>query len=310
MDLHARRRAALLLAGLAAILGLAAWGLAWYGAMTSRDLRAQAIAIAAGQPFCVQVARDASDRKGQVYVPVRTADDTSGLHLAGRIAHHHAVLVVGDDAESLTFHWSRVKHRFVEGTYGPFPIVCQPSRRYFDDAGKIPLHPTYRFSLMGRRFAIPRVYRPRAQWPGSMVGYSVEAEAPNFQPTGAACTQPFCATVYAAFEYDGKPFGMSREVPAQLVEEGGALRGLFRLESRGAHDLRYVQVDGHGNRIGEVFCVRDCLHRFSRNGMTFSFRHASRDLPAWRTMQDRVVALHTRFEQAGASGGKHGPRAE
>ena len=310
MGRYLTRRAALRLAALAMLLGLASWGLLAYGDTTSRSLRTQAIEIAAGQPFCVQVAQDASDGEGQVYVPVRTPDDTSGLHLAGRDAHHHAVLLVGDGVKPQRFHWSRMEQRFVEGTYGPFPIVCQPSRRYFDTAANTRPDASYRFSLMGRRFAIPRVYRPKARWPGSLVGYSVLAAAPHFQPAGLACSRRDCPTVSAAFEHDGKPFGMIREVPADLVEEGGALRGLFRMRTRDAQDLRYIQVDEQGNRVGEIFCLRDCMHQFSRDGITFGFRHAPGDLPAWREMQDRLVALHARFEQESSAGATQGLRAQ
>lgn len=291
MSTRLKKRVAIGLALLFAVL--------WYAARTSQEVRAQALEIAAGDPYCVQVANDIQFVRGaeRGYRPVQRSSDIWGLRMVGYGGFHHAVLVVGDSVTPRTFHWSYFKRSFVQGTFGPFPIVCQPSRDYFDHLHSDPADSPVRFILDGRRLSIPRVYRPYAIWPGSFLGYTFHAAAPAFQPVGASCTDFFCGDVWVSFTDSIGPYGLAQAAPAGGIPELGKLDGLLHLPGAKLSYDRYVQVGGDGNVVTSIDCMADCHQAFMHGGLTFSFRHKRADLSEWRAMQQRLIDLHGRFEQ-------------
>jgi hypothetical protein len=287
----------------AGILLLVCCALLTYGATSSARLRAQAIELAAGEPFCVQV----PDRLGIVrpygmeYLPAWKFSDTWGLGMIGRGGFHHAVLIVGDPTAPRSFHWSYFKHKFVEGTYGPFPIVCQSALRYFERQDNTADDKKMRFTLAGRTMAIPKQYYPEPQWPGSMVGYSFCASWPLFQPPAESCIGTQRPTVWVAFETDDKPYGLAQVLPPQGLRREKKFDGLIRIATPDQSD-EYVEIGPDNKVVTSISCMVDCSHHFSANGLTFSFHHSPAALPQWREMQKRLMDLHTQFEPALAAG--------
>ena len=215
--------------------------------------------------------------------------------MRGRGGYHHAVLVVGDVARPETYHWSYVEHGFVEGTYGPFPIVCRPARDYFDGVPDDGVAGEFEFVLSGTKFNIPSKYQPEAEWPGDMVGYMIRARAPYFEPYDRECTEPACSLVFAAFENQGKPYGILQDSSQWRLDEGTVFAGLHhRFDAHSKMD-EYVQIDDTGRIVTAIHCISKCSHHFSHDGVTFSFDHRREDLNEWRAMQSRLIALHATF---------------
>lgn len=261
-------------------------------AVEDRKLREHAKEIASQEEFCVQVASGLG-RRSQRYVPIRSPHGTWELRKLGRGGYHHAVLVVGGSKTPRTFHWSRFRQRFVEGTYGPLPIVCEPAHNYFESApGRFTPGDT-NFTLDGRSFRIPREYRAEPVWPGSMVGYRFDARPPTFHPADRNCAQAECPTVLVAFEQNGG-HGIAQHISPAGTPGTGELSGLNRLPGT---NEKFVQISGDGKLISAIDCTSDCLHRFSSGDVTFTFRHSRSDLSRWREMQERLIGLHKRFRQ-------------
>ena len=63
----------------------------------------------------------------------------------------------------------------------------------------------------------------------------------------------------------------------------------------------YVEFDADGQLRSYIGCERrvhaDCDHVFRHDGLVYRFDHARADLPQWRAMQQRLIALHARFER-------------
>jgi hypothetical protein len=264
-----------------------------YAHHVSQSLRGQAQDIAASRPFCVQVPGKDS------YQAVGAAGDTLGLLMRGHGGYHHAVLVVGDVRTPDTYHWSYLHHRFIKGTYGPFPIVCRPRRDYLAHPDKALDADGARFTLAGRTIAIPAAYHGDPAWPGDLLGYSFLATAPGFLPADEFCSKRLCSMVHVAFRGGPSPEGMARPVAKEV-------RMLARRQSDGLISIpgrrSYIDVDDNGKVLTSIVCMESdsiqCLHVFTHGGLTYSFHHIPADLRQWRALQARLIALHERFEQA------------
>lgn len=287
----------------AGLLLLASIALMTYSFAGSVYLRENATELAEGKAFCVQVPSRSNiwGRDDIEYRSVRTFGDTWGMIGSG--GFHHAALIIGDPTDPRTFHWSYFKRKFVEGTYGPFPIVCQPALRFFEQNLKED-HDKSKFTLAGRAMAIPRKYHPKPEWPGNLVGYSIRASAPLFEPFNESCVAIHCPWVWVAFEKEGKPYGFDQVRRGQAVPYGPKFHGLTQVGDRsryGEYD-KYVEISPENTVRTAISCIQDCSHEFSSNGLTFRFRHPPAELPHWREMQKRLVALHVQFASIPAKG--------
>ena len=274
------------------ILALGGCALFAYSRLVSASPQAGAAAIAAGRPFCVQVPG------GDDYRPAH-AHDRPGRDMWGHGGVHHAVLVVGDARTPETYHWSYLNNRFMEGGYGPFPIVCTPMKDYFRQPPQQARGTA--FTLLGKRLHIPGAYAARPMWPGDMVGYSLQACAPDFEPGDDSCAGQFWHPVDVAFRGGATPQGMAYRVIDSIREEPiaglGASPGLLR--PPGLHE--YVEFGADGAVRTYIGCESavgtECRHVFSHAGITFHFRHPRAALPIWREMHQRLVELHAQFER-------------
>lgn len=284
-----------------------------YSAFMSFSLRKQAQEVAEDKPFCVQV----PSRAG--YTAATGIKDTLGLLMKGYGGYHHAVLVVRDVKSPVTYHWSYFRNQFVQGTYGPLPIVCVPSRDYFSNPVRYSNEDKLTFALHGKIFSIPKVFHPHPAWPGSMVGYGYLATAPSFVPASEACSKRLCNMVHVAFYGGATAEGWSKQSTTdRRIEDLGDVHGLMarrRTELRNKHYVYYDYIqrspDGKTSTYITCFDVRtvQCAHLFSEGGLTYSFHHMPDDLPQWRTMQERLINLNRTFALEGETMLRHASSA-
>jgi len=262
-----------------------------YSRLVAVSPQAQAAALAGGRPFCVQVPA------GSGYRPAGIGDGP-GPRMWGRGGVHHAVLVIGDARRPETWHWSYLQNRFIEGSYGPHPIVCEPAQDYFRRPPHNAQAGMTAFTLEGRRLAIPAAYRARALWPGSMVGYLIHACPPDFTPAPASCTSTASDLVFVGFTGGSTPHGLAAgladRIRAEPIEDREEAPGLLR--PPGVRD--YLEFGSDGTVRSYIACDigAQCLHLFSEAGLSYQFRHPRAALPEWRRMQQRLIALHAGFE--------------
>jgi hypothetical protein len=274
-----------------------------YAMFVSFSVRKQAQEIAGEKPFCLQV------RKSAGYMAVTGVKDTLGLLMKGRGGYHHAALVVGDLKAPDTYHWSYFRNEFVQGTYGPLPIVCVPGRNYFSQSIERHHEENLTFALQGKILSIPKVFHPAPLWPGSTVGYYFQATAPLFVPADEICSKRLCNMVHVAFHGGATPQGWANGSKADYrIEELGNVHGLkarrfTALRGKPHVTYDYVQRADDGKAVTYVTCFDDptvqCTHLFSERGLTYSFHHMPEDLLQWNIMQERLIDLNKTFEQHG-----------
>jgi hypothetical protein len=295
------RHAALVLAVVLAVAAMA------YSSYVSVHLRGEAVALAAGQPWCLQVAPgqgDADDPAG--YRPVRGFFDTLGLRMRGRGAYHHAVLVVGHLPDVRTWHWSYLKNRFVEGSYGwpQHPVSCTTSVDHPGQAGAMPVPVNHEFWFAGIHYSIPRGYRVSLTWPSTAPGLMFAARAPEFAPARDWCEDRLCNFVSAQPVVEGPQAlfdsmdGGGRHTTIERGKHQG-LESLLVEDGQGTRWRFHVARDAYGNETTAIRCFESdrfqCGHSFVRGRWRFRFHHMPVDLARWREMQDRVAAKMDAF---------------
>jgi hypothetical protein len=92
--------------------------LAMYSLYVMYSARTSAQQIAAGRPYCVQVA------SGDNYRSVTGGLDLLGLRMRSGRGLRHAVLAVKNGNVLEMYHWSYFNNRFVQHPYVARPIVC------------------------------------------------------------------------------------------------------------------------------------------------------------------------------------------
>lgn len=286
--------------------------------------------IAGASPYCIQVADERGD-----YKPARTLFDLSGLMMrakreSGMYMQHHAILIIGDEANPRLFHWSYHTRAFIAGVlneaiadHGP-AITCVPRRDFVDslpmlwpqtsdaDYVRFSEHEAYR---------IPRSYRPR--WSGGSSRFlSLGMAAPDFAPLAIhwddlAPSERDSNSVFVEWNPTWL-LDLMKSAPGGQITERGTEFGLqkttvvfFGRDSKRYESYHYlIYADGQPNGVnttligcnaGSEMHPASCLHRFLNNGRHFYFRHRPEELPNWRNMQKRLVDLFASFEASGTA---------
>jgi hypothetical protein len=271
-----------------------------YSSQVAITVKNQAEQIANARPFCIQVA--ANDR----YKPITGFEDILGMKMLGHGGYHHSVLVVGDLSNSPdTYHWSYWKNRFVAGTYGPFPIYCLPSKNYFSTLPSSNHSNRESFSLLGINFSIPNEYHPKPQWPGSFIGLSFLAKAPDFLPANNKCDAHLCyisVDIKKTFELETRLNPKSWSANGEDLNANFGLSMQKEITSSGNNTsvrYRYYLRNSKGIVVTEIYCFESltisCLHQFESDGWRYSFHHMPKDLKDWLTMERKIVALTKSF---------------
>lgn len=261
--------------------------------------RNSASELAAGQPYCIQVAT----RNG--YRELSSIAQLSGLRMRGRSAMNHAVLVTGDLREPRLFHWSYRANAFLEGAYGPPPIYCRPRHDYLESLDRSRERSDAIFiAYEGRQFLIPSAYEPKLTWP--RMHLLLTAKAPTFEPTHGRLLDGNLATMVSIY-FDSTSMLESwryRTNEDHVIESLGSVHGLtkervVRTDGREPH-LQYYQLRPDGTVQTLITCVSErpefqCEQLFESNGMMFFFHQMPVDIPRWEETQKTLLALFDSF---------------
>lgn len=268
-----------------------------YSIAVSFATRQQARQIAGSDAFCLQVAGP------DAYEPAVGPTSTLGLLMRGHGGYHHAVLAVARSGKLETYHWSYFKHQYVAGTYGPLPIVCPLESDYFERPNPPNQKDRSTFMLLDRWRSIPTEYHPDPAWPGSFVGYTFRALAPTFAPTPDMVSGRRFNLVSVGFEGGATLEGWSKHGTDARVHKLRPVFGLERVrvdrEDGAAANYHYVQRELDGSLATFITCFpgadSPCTQLFRHKGLVFNFHHRSGELPEWKAMQLRLIALDRAF---------------
>jgi hypothetical protein len=293
------------------------------GAATSLLVAHGAEEVAASQPYCIQIADSTSD-----YRPARSWLDLSVFTMWAKrdgplYMQHHAILVVGEPADPILYHWSYRHRTFEQGVLngqleGRAPaITCVPTH---DLADKRPaLFPESSDSTYVRYSAHDTYHIPiawQAKWKGGMSPtLSIATTAPDFQPLNRRWSDLTAAeTDSNSIFIEWNPEWMLRLMKAapggDVVEQSTEFDlSKSKIISHGRDDKDYVGYqylaydDGHGINTTLIGCgtpseavPKSCQHRFINGGRHFYFRHRPEDVPDWRGMQHRILELMDSFQ--------------
>lgn len=275
------------------------------------------------EPYCIQIADGTSD-----YRPARSWLDLSILTMWAKrdgplYMQHHAILVVGEPANSRLYHWSYRRRAFKPGALngqvegrGP-AISCVAAR---DFVGKqLTLFPkssdsNYIRYSGGETYLIPTVWQ--AKWSGGMwPTLRLATTAPDFHPLNRRWSD------LTPGERDGNwvfiewnpewVLNLMRSAPGGDVVERSTEFGLAKTKTitHGKDGKEYVGYrylvydDGRGINTTVIGCgapseavPKSCQQRFINNGRHFYFRHRLEDVPDWQRMQHRVLEVIRSFE--------------
>lgn len=282
----------------------------------------RAKATASGRPYCIQVA-SASD-----YSPAQTLLDFSPITMhaattSGLSMTHHAILVVQETSGTQLFHWSYHKRQFVPGTinsgtpgYGP-AIVCEPEKNF---ARHLPTliaasadDVFIRFSN-NEAYRIPLSYHPR--WSGGANRYlTFQAAAPDLTPSldgerqaraifvswkSAWLMELMKARPEGKFETQENAYGLTNPIVISDDKSLSQQSRYFNLaEAAGGENP--TMIDCYSSAVSMRARADSCHHRFMNAGRHIDFRHSMNDLPQWRNMQEKLIALLASFEASAAA---------
>jgi hypothetical protein len=260
--------------------------------------RSSAINLAAGQPYCIQVAQKSD------YKTMTKMYELAGFFMSGGGSKNHAVLVVGDPESPALYHWSYWQSTFQSGAYGPPPIYCEPRADFLATLKDFQHEPgdMVTFRMGGYRFAIPRAYEPKPLWPSAdgKADIAVSARGPDFTPMPG---NRFKEMPHGWFQisagYDSKIESWRHKPGAGKRIEGlGQFEGLIK-ERVNSGELQFYATGADGRTVTLVRCVDQsnsaCIHLFHDGGFSYFFHHMPADLDDWKAMQARARAVAEGF---------------
>jgi hypothetical protein len=269
--------------------------------------------VAGDAPFCILVGTR------ETYKAVRAWSDMSLLKMRAPsgVAHHHAILIVGDETAPRLFHWSWWRRAFVAGlAHDPPALACAPERGFLD---RLPMLFERGGGVQYLRFSpteayrIPRAYQPR--WRGAPIpALTLVVAAPNFElgRTRWDDLMPQERDSNAVF-VEWNPqwlLGLIGAAPGGEVIRRDMVSGLRHRvtvspgrESRRYERHDYIADEGSDTNITHISCgpstatlPKSCQHRFLHGGKHFYFRHRPEDVQRWQAMQRTVLNLLAEFE--------------
>jgi len=267
-----------------------------YSAFVMQSAKAGAELVAAGRPYCIEVATSTGS-----YETLRSRIDLAGFYMRGNGANH-AVLVVRDSGKLELYHWSYRHNRFESGAnIGPL-IYCEPDPDFLKHPRSVD---TLNFLFQGYRFSIPRAYTPGVS--ASSRTITIAATAPRFRPDhGYRSRTPPINYVTVTIGADAKlQSWRTRQSVRDEVNGLGEDRGLIkeRIESMSPQSprLQYYELEPNGDVKTLVLCFEEaqyqCTHLFSDGRFSYYFFHMPADLRDWRGMQQALVSTVSSFIQ-------------
>jgi hypothetical protein len=263
-----------------------------YSLFVMQSAKASAEQIAAGRPYCVQVAKNNGS-----YRSVRNRLDLAGLYMMNRSAKH-SVLIVSDAGKLAFYHWSYRHNGFVTDPYASPPIWCELAADFLEQPRAYREASVKRqsFLLNGYGFSIPNEYAPDVS---SNATIAIHAEPPQFSPSGVGSKWTSSNYVSITIGYLGTLNGW-RQKPNDhyLVQSLGEEHGLIKervqpKQYRGSSTFQYYQLDPDGDVKTLVVClerVTTCTYMLSDGRFSYYFHHLASDLPKWRELQRTLTS--------------------
>jgi hypothetical protein len=240
--------------------------------------------IAAGAPYCIQVAQDADYREARSwsdFAPANMQATQNGVAL-----QFHAILAIGSGPRPEIYNWSYRSMSWRDATQSRAPpvISCRPQAGF---ARALPLVALGSASapdkiylrLLGRAFSIPAAYEPWAH-ASSNPSLRLTIDAPGFArascPGGLACRDRWL-TIYLF------PASVMRWLDGPATDE----TRLVEAHMTAAGEIR-TRIDCHGpsHNLG-----LNCTQHFLFDGALFQFDMRETELSDWRAIQARFIAL-------------------
>jgi hypothetical protein len=293
----------LMLSACAVIAALVAYSL-----FVMQSAKASAERIAAGRPYCMQVAKNNGS-----YRSARSRLDLAGFYMMSPSAKH-SVLIVSDAGKLEFYHWSYRENAFVTDPYASPPIWCELAadflkqpRAYREASVK-----TQNFLLHGYGFSIPNEYAPDVS---SNTTIAIHADPPQFTPSGVGSKWTSSNYVSITIGYLGALKGWRQEPNDHyLVESLGEEHGLIKervqskpYRSSDSPTFQYYELEPDGDVKTLVVCmerVTSCTYMFTDGRFSYHFHHLASDLPRWRELQRTLASRVSGFV---VDGGAHKP---
>jgi hypothetical protein len=233
--------------------------------------------LAAGEPYCIQVADGADYRPASTWLDFSLARLRPKIE-GGLAMQFHAVLAVGAGSNPAVYNWSHRDMAWRNQAYArASPVVsCQPRANYNeipvfrDNSGVDADVRLLRFA--GRSFAIPSLYQPG----GHAASDPMLHVTLNLKTTALASCGDMRRCLLDWVEVYLNPVSvMSRlndpaDASTRLMDEGA-----------GPAPIR-TRIDCFGE---------NCTQYFLYDGMLFRFHMKDADLGAWRQLQQRLIQM-------------------
>ena len=282
---HAKHEPIFLVFFVLTFVALAGW--AGFVAVTAAN---NASETAAGRPYCLQVADGSGDyRRARAVVDLTALTMWATSGGPGRL-QFHAVMAVRNGNDLELFNWSyRAREWRSLKTSGDSrtPVIRCPPQVEF--ARRLPLLGAWiaktmpRARFFGRRaFAIPPAYRAKLTF-ATAQNLSFFARAPEFPPIERCKTTLDCINDGVGVYFKPKSILSWVEPSERSVVS---------------------QTDNRNGRRTNISCglphepSEFCGHVFVDDGVLFRFSHRKADLPQWREMKEKLIALFRSFQQA------------
>lgn len=258
--------------------------LAGYSLYVMHSTSASAERVAAGRPYCVQVASNDN------YRSVANRLDLLGLRMMGNRSVSHAVLAVKNGSRLDTYHWSYFNNAFELDGDRQLPIYCDVipdflahPRRHRQEAEN-----SLSFLLMGQSFSIPNVYAPTVSTAGFM-----QIEVPG--------SGKVSLTVGRAGQLEGwRATPGSGRLVETLGDEHGLIKERVRIPgSTSPADLQFYELDSAGKVKTLALCAEGtsstCTQIFCDGRLSYYFFHPASELGNWQQMQRALSARAATF---------------
>lgn len=271
---------------------------------------ASAAEVAAGDPYCIQVAE-----RSRGHRPARAVLDLSFLTMKAARMHgeqQHALLIVESGDAVRLYNWSYRQLGFVdEAGNGDYPrhwpaLTCAPRQDFAENLPYVlpAAEDTRTVRIHDRTFRIPAVYRPRAH--GNWYPYVRLYMEPRFawdqdEPANPQGWFGSPVTVYPdRWQNSHRDFATPDASPADSATSAHDLArttGSYQWRGQTVETTSYTDRDEAGVLRVSIECNAlrfpepfSCEHRFVHDGMLFRFRQRPEDLPAWPRIQDWLIS--------------------
>ncbi len=240
-------------------------------------VRAQA--IAGDRPYCIQVAQGVLGVTG--YRPAASKLDLAGMTMRAAGFQFHAVMAVDRGGDFDLYNWSYRQHDWMplaNREHAQPVISCRTQNGFVEALPLLKFAGSSAIRQFGNRsLRVPDRYRP-AFLPDATMTFI--ARAPEFGSVSYCPELRLCLIdMITVSLLPGSGMVWFPQNELTRFREGS-------VESGTATHVECASLDPNAQ----------CTHTFVSDGLVFSFKYPQHQLPQWRQMQGRVLALYRSFE--------------